>query len=72
MSQNLYQEILEHFQELTPKEQRRLREDSDKILDAQSKGRPKKRHNVMEFKGVAGDFWRGIDIQKYIEEERRS
>lgn len=30
------------------------------------------RHNVMEFKGVAKDFWQGIDVKQYIEDERNS
>lgn len=29
-------------------------------------------HNVMEFRGIAGDAWKGVDIKQYIEEERNS
>ena len=29
-------------------------------------------HNVMEFRGAAKDFWQGVDVEKYIEEERNS
>jgi hypothetical protein len=28
--------------------------------------------NVMEFEGVGGDAWKGIDVKQFIEEERNS
>ena len=29
-------------------------------------------HNVMEFRGIARDFWQRVDVEKYIDEERNS
>jgi hypothetical protein len=30
------------------------------------------KHSVMEFKGIAKEAWKGIDVEKYIDEERNS
>ena len=70
MAIHSYEEILDQIQKLTPEEQQRLCEDIDKLIGAQNK--PKKRHNILEFRGVANGFWKDVDIEKYIEEERRS
>ncbi len=29
-------------------------------------------HSIMELKGLGKDLWQGIDVEKYIEEERSS
>ncbi|MFL5628483.1 MAG: hypothetical protein ACJ788_23120 [Ktedonobacteraceae bacterium] len=29
-------------------------------------------HNIMEFKGFAKEIWKGVDVEKYIDEERNS
>ena len=29
-------------------------------------------HNVMEFRGIAKDFWRDVDVEKLIDKERSS
>ena len=70
MAIHSYEEILDQIQKLTPEEQQRLREDIDKLISVQNK--PIKRHNILEFRGVANGFWKDVDIEKYIEEERRS
>ncbi len=70
MAIHSYEEILDQIQKLTPEEQQRLREDIDKLISLQNK--PTKRHNILEFRGVANGFWKDVDIEKYIEEERRS
>jgi hypothetical protein len=32
--------------------------------------RPK--HRITEFKGLGKELWQGIDVEKYIDEERNS
>ena len=55
-------------------------------LDAQSKvslladlaalvrddGQQKKRHDIMEFEGIAEGVWEGFDVQVYLDRERDS
>ena len=35
-------------------------------------GRPKERHGIMEFMGIAKGSWKNADVQGYLEEERAS
>lgn len=66
-SEYLYEEALHSVRRLKPEDQLEL------FKDLASSMLPKtKQHNVMEFKGAAGDFWQGIDVQQFIEEERDS
>lgn len=30
------------------------------------------KHSILEFEGLGKEIWQGIDVQKYIEEERNS
>ena len=55
-------------------------------LDAQSKislladlaalvrdgGQQKKRHDIMEFEGIAEGVWKDVDVQAYLDRERDS
>lgn len=74
MSTYAYEEILNdvvnRVQNLPPDEQEQFLDDLAKLLRRRVTEHPK--HNVMEFRGIAKDFWRGIDVEKYIEEERNS
>lgn len=70
MATQAYQEILDQIQKLTPEEQQQLREDIDRLLSKQDG--QKKRRSILEFRGIAKGFWKDVDIDKYIEEERRS
>lgn len=45
-------------------------DDLAKLLRQRVAQRPK--HNVMEFRGAAKDYWKDIDVKKFIEEERNS
>lgn len=65
-----YEEILSQARKLSLEDQARLVETLSKLVRAPIQAMPK--HNVMEFRGVAGDFWQGIDVKQYIEEERNS
>lgn len=63
MSTREYQELLNYIadriQALTHEEQVQLLHDLPKIINKQHKT-----HNVMEFQGVAGDFWKNLDLPR--------
>ncbi len=64
-------EVLNQVQHLTPDDQLRLVEDLVANIRRQGTGRPKK-HNIMEFRGMGKEVWEGVDVEKYIDEERNS
>ena len=72
MSTYAYEEMLKdvanRVQHLPPDEQEQFLDDLAKLIHQRTTQRPK--HNVMEFRGIAKDFWKGIDVKKFIEEER--
>ncbi|HEV2581077.1 MAG TPA: hypothetical protein VGT44_09510 [Ktedonobacteraceae bacterium] len=70
MPQLTYSEILGQIRYLTLEEQARLLEELAGLVHARIKALPK--HSVLEFKGIAGDFWQDVDIKQFIEEERNS
>ena len=74
MSTYVYKEILNdvvnRVQNLLPDEQEQFLDDLAKLLRRRVTKHPK--HNVMEFRGAAKDFWKNIDVKKFIEEERNS
>jgi hypothetical protein len=65
-----YQEVLQRAQKLTPDEQLQLLADLAAIIRQQTILEPL--HDVLEFEGVGAEVWKGIDAQKYIDEERDS
>jgi plasmid stability protein len=53
------------------KEQRRsLAQEVTHILAAAVK--PRKTHSILELQGLGKELWKGIDTDKYIDDERRS
>ena len=70
MSTHAYDEILEQVQRLTPDEQFQLLADLAIMLRHQVTAEPL--HSIMELKGLGKEVWQGIDVEKYIEEERNS
>ncbi len=70
MSTYTYHEVLNQVQRLTDDEKLQLLADVATMLRHQVKARPK--HNIMEFEGFAKEIWEGIDVEKYINEERNS
>ena len=74
MSTHAYKDALDTItniiQDLTPEEQIRLLEDIKATLQNDKEVEPL--HDVMEFRGIAKDFWKDVDVQKYIDEERDS
>jgi len=64
-------EVLNQVQHLTFDDQLRLVEDLVANIRLQNIALPKN-HNVMEFRGMAKQLWEGVDVEKYIDEERNS
>ncbi len=65
-----YEEVLDRARKLSLVDQARLVEELATLVRARIQAWPK--HSVLEFEGVAKDFWQGIDVKQYIEEERNS
>ena len=64
-------EVLNQVQHLTFDEQLRLVEDLVANIRRKCTVRPKK-HSIMELKGLGKEIWEGVDVEKYIDEERNS
>ena len=64
-------EVLNQVQHLTFDDQLRLVEDLVANIRLQNTA-PPKNHSVMEFRGIAKKLWEGVDVEKYIDEERNS
>lgn len=75
MSTYTYEELLKEFanrvQDLPLNEQEQFVDDLARIIHQRMAARPKK-HSVKELRGLGKELWRGIDVEKYIEEERNS
>jgi len=56
---------------LRPDEQLSLIEIISSRLKKTIKGR-KAKHSIMELEGLGADMWKGIDVQQYLSEERKS
>jgi hypothetical protein len=65
-----YDEVLNQARNLLLEEQARLVEELAKLVRARIQAWPK--HSVLEFRGMGKEFWQGIDVKQYIEEERNS
>ena len=67
-----YEYVLNQARQLSPEEQLQLVEEIAAIVRQRVKDIQSPKHNVMEFRGAAKDFWKDIDVKKFIEEERNS
>jgi hypothetical protein len=63
-------EVLNQVQHLTPDDQRRLLKDLEALVRPRDTEQPL--HSVMEFEGVGKELWKGVDVEKYIDDERNS
>ncbi|GAC1349648.1 MAG: hypothetical protein NVSMB27_24740 [Ktedonobacteraceae bacterium] len=63
-------EVLNQAQRLTPEDQLRLVEDL--VANIRRQEFSSKKHSVMEFRGMGKELWKGVDVEKYIDEERNS
>ena len=74
MSTYVYNEVLNdvlnQVEHLSSDEQIQLLEDLGAII--RRRVTQESKHNVMEFRGMAKEYWKGIDVEKFINEERNS
>ena len=70
MSTDEYRTVLDQALSLTPEEQLKLIEDIITVVRRQVRARHQ--HNIMEFRGMGKEAWEGVDVEKYIDEERNS
>ncbi len=68
--QKAFDAIIQHIKNLTL-------EDQIKVIDEvkasiQNKIEGKRLHDISEFAGVAKDFWKDVDVEEYIRQERDS
>ncbi len=68
MSVDTYQQIIHLTKQLTLDEQFKLVQE---LLEMQRR-RIVPQHDIMEFRGIAEDLWKDVDVEKYIQEERDS
>lgn len=65
-----FDNVTNSIQHLSPEEQIRLLDDVKATIQSSVQEEPQ--HDIMEFMGFAEDVWKGVDVQKYLEEERRA
>jgi hypothetical protein len=67
----IYQELLVQARLLSLEDEARLVEELMADL-RQRIEEGQQYHSIMELKGLGKELWQGIDVEKYIEEERSS
>lgn len=72
MLQHRYEDVLNQVRLFSPEEQLQLLEDIAAMLRQRVKNNQRPRHSVMELEGMAKELWKGIDVEKFIDEERNS
>lgn len=70
MTSDAYRTVLQMTGKLSLEEQLQLIEDLAAFIRHRIKDKPL--HNIMEFEGIAKEAWEGVDVEKYIDEERNS
>lgn len=65
-----YEEVLDQARKLSLVDQARLLEELAKLVRAHIQERSE--HSLLELEGLGKELWQGIDVEKYIEEERNS
>ena len=66
-----YEDWLEAIPKLTPEEQARLMEVIASRLK-QTLTDKHSRHSLLELEGLGAEIWKDVDVQHYVEEERKS
>lgn len=67
-----YEDVLNQARQLSAEEQLQLLEEIAAMIRQRVKNTQRPKHNVMEFEGMAKKLWEGVDVEKFIEEERNS
>lgn len=70
MMASVYGQILEQVQGLSRDDLLRLLADIETLIGEKDKKEPE--HSVTEFRGFAKELWKGMDVKKYLKEERSS
>jgi hypothetical protein len=70
MLSDTYLTVLQMARELPMDEQLQLIEDL--ISVARHRVQAKPAHSITELRGLGKEIWRGVDVAKYIDEERNS
>ncbi len=70
MSTYSYREVLNQVQHLSTDEQLQLLKDLVDLLKRQTAPRPQ--YSMLELQGLGKEVWEGIDVDRYLEEERNS
>ena len=70
MPTDAYRDLLNQIQRLTLDEQFQLLEDLVALVRRQAT--TKRLRSIMELQGLGKEIWEGVDVDKYIEEERNS
>ena len=70
MSEFTYEEVLNQVRYLELHDQVRLLEEMATIVRYKVTAWPK--HSILELEGLGKEKWQGIEVEKYIEEERNS
>ena len=70
MPSNAYHTVLQMARELPLEEQLQLLEDLAALIRKRVPVRRK--HEITELEGLGKEIWEGIDVAKYIDEERNS
>jgi hypothetical protein len=65
-----YQRIVTQVQELELSEQFRLLKTISNLIQHEVAAKPSR--SILELKGLGKKFWRKIDIEEYLEQERNS
>ena len=70
MSTEAFNQIVNHFGSLTPKEQERLMHE---LTDAMTRrDTPSHRRSILELRGLGKEVWQGVDAAEYVRHERAS
>ena len=70
MSSDAYKEVLNQALRLKHEEQLQLIEDLVVFIRDEYPSRSP--HSIMELKGLGKELWVGVDVEKYIDDERNS
>ena len=65
-------DVINRAQKLSPEEQEQLLDELESLIHPRSSRNKEAVHSLLELEGLGAEVWKGIDPQKYLEEERRS
>lgn len=70
MPSDAHQKVLQMVRELSVEEQLQLLED---LVEFIRQGiQTQRKHSITELRGLGKEIWEGVDVEKYINDERNS